>query len=160
VENHYVRSNPRLFHEIRAGHYVEIPGNVCTYCGDPATVRDHFLPVAVAASMQFGPKLKLILPSCVECNGIASDHAFKTVADKRLFIQARLAKKYRSLVNSPSWTESELEELGWSMRTLIQAEIARKTHILARLKWLNAPSAESLLLSVVPGSGSAPRSVE
>ena len=80
---------------------------------------------------------KFLVPSCGECNGIASDRMFKTVAAKRRFIHQRLKQKYKRLLAMPAWTDAEKERLGWTLRSHIEAGMAQKSALEQRLAWRN-----------------------
>ena len=113
---------------------------VCVYCGDRATGLDHFVPVSLAslfAGTEIEVRGRFLLPSCGDCNGRASNKIFRTVAAKRRWIQASLRKSYRKLLVSPDWTQAEVEELEWTLRTAVMALQAKKRRVLARLMWRN-----------------------
>ena len=112
----------------------------CLYCGLPADTKDHFIPRVYVSRMtqiraDLGAKAKLIVPACRECNSTAGDHIFDTISEKRTFIKQQYRKKYRKLLESPNWTEDELNQLGLSLQTTIRASQAGKELMKARLRW-------------------------
>jgi hypothetical protein len=120
--------------------YRHVRSRACIYCGLRATTVDHFVPLSVVqmlASCGESVTGKFLLPSCGECNQIASDHVFPTVAAKRRFIHAKLRKKYRRVLAMPDWAQDEREELGWSLRTSVDAGMAQKSVLQQRLAWRN-----------------------
>jgi hypothetical protein len=105
-----------------------------------ATTTDHFVPLSVVQMLAGCGEIvtgKFLLPSCGECNAIASDNPFRTVAAKRRFIHAKLRKKYRRVLAMPDWSEDEREELGWTLRTSVDAGMAQKNVLEQRLAWRN-----------------------
>src|SRR3990167_6379354 len=91
----------------------------CTYCGCPATDREHVTPLSWIKKYQelkdMGididvPK-EVIVPSCQECNKLAYDRLFENVRTKKHYINAKIADKYRKLLDSPDWEDEELVEL-------------------------------------------------
>lgn len=110
----------------------------CAYCGELATCQDHVLPVVVAA--RFGglaewEHLKLLIPACFECNGIAGGKFFRTLTAKRRYIQNKLRKKYRKLLAMPDWSEEDLASCGPNLRASIETALTERRVILARLAW-------------------------
>ena len=126
----------RAYHQF----YRRVKGRGCVYCGLRATTNDHFVPISVVNMLQECMDQvpgKFLLPSCGECNGIASDRVFPTVAAKRRFIHARLKQKYRRVLALPEWSQAEREELGWTLRTSVDAGLAQKSVLTQRLAWRN-----------------------
>ena len=124
-------------------------GGICVYCGVPATTIDHFVPISVVASISSLLNTKtarVLIPSCGECNCIASDKIFPTVGAKRRYVQKRLAAKYRLLTLSPDWTEDELDELEYVLQDFIRGQQRKKQWLLARLSWRNKHNAAAVQL--------------
>lgn len=72
----------------------------CVYCGEPWSVLDHFPALANAAyySAYKPHTIFMLLPSCEECNALASDSMNETIDDRRDFVKRRLKRKYRSQI--------------------------------------------------------------
>lgn len=126
-------SNIRL-----AGAYRRIAENshTCGYCGMPADTLDHFTPVSVGAVLTaLGIKFKrYLIPACRECNILAGSKLFKTIGQKRHYIKQRLRQRYKKQLNCPNWTQDELEDLGWNLRSMIEKTLTAKTTIKERLR--------------------------
>ena len=109
----------------------------CIYCGDPATTKDHVPPKKwlklFATHRKFCTENKVIVPSCGNCNGILGGHPLFTIEERRAYVRTYLWRKFARLLMSPGWKESELEELGPSLRTYIKAQQSRKAHIQRRI---------------------------
>lgn len=110
----------------------------CIYCGDIANSRDHFIPRAFVKRIEdlgWADKDNIIVPACTECNSTAGSKVFATISEKRKYIHEQYKKKYKKLLEMPSWTEDELEEYGHSLRTHIKHSLTAKDEIRARLRW-------------------------
>ena len=79
----------------------------------------------------------VLVPACGECNAIASDRVFKTIAVKRRFIHDRLRRKHASVLGMPEWSEAEISELGYGLQTVVRAGLAQKRVLQQRLAWRN-----------------------
>jgi hypothetical protein len=113
---------------------------LCVYCGQKASTLDHFVPLSVIymlSDIRGVPREKITLECCSECNGIAGSNVFKSVAHKRSYIFAALREKYQRLLDTPEWSENELDELGYALRTFVAAGLQRREWIAERLKWSN-----------------------
>ena len=163
-------SSPRRRAAIRlAGRFkrLVISQGSCVYCGAYPTTIDHFAPASVIAAIMALDDLEVsgrfLVPTCGECNTIASNRIFPTIAAKRRYIQSRLRWKYRKLLarrvdptlpklGEPGWHQQCLE-LGLDPRDmLVQAALAdaeRKRFIEARLQWHNGMNNEPARLAGV-----------
>lgn len=120
--------------------YRAIHDPACIYCGLRATTKDHFVPISVVAMLAAANAPvtgKFLLPCCGECNSIASNSVFRTVAAKRRYIHDRLRRKYAAVLGMPEWSERERDELGWTLRSHIEAGMAQKSVLEQRLAWRN-----------------------
>lgn len=111
-------------------------GDRCTYCGLPATERDHVIPWSYAGR---GPKRTFdeddCVPACRECNALAGAKIFESLEEKADYIQFRLAERYKRLVKTPFWTEEQVTDLGPSLRRSVVVWKEAKDIVEKRLKW-------------------------
>ncbi len=109
----------------------------CVYCGLPADTRDHFVPKAFREKIQdLGwVRNRLIVPACNECNRTAGDKVFRTMKQKRGYIHERYRIKYRRILEMPSWSDEDLEELGYGLRTTVVAGLNARLTLRERLRW-------------------------
>lgn len=109
----------------------------CVYCGRPSTCLDHFVPLDHVYSMSSIGEYpnRITVESCYECNAIASDSVFNTLADKRKFIQRELRERYGKLLHTPKWTEQELNHLGPGLSRYIRCGQLVKEVIQQRILW-------------------------
>ena len=124
----------------------------CTYCGDPADARDHVIP-QVMGFLQSDEYFNLVVPTCTSCNSHAGYNLFATVAERRRFIQKQIAKKHKKLLDTPDWTEGELEEMSWNMRALIEEVMKKKAWLKRRIAYNVEKSSDRAVI----GSGTALR---
>jgi hypothetical protein len=124
----------------------------CVYCGVRATCRDHFLPLSVmtliADSIEH-VRGKVLIPSCAECNALAGNKVFPTIAAKRRYIQSRIRKRYRQTLGLPAWSDHELDELGYALNDFVQAGLEKQRWLLERLAWRNTSNSDCVQLAAV-----------
>ena len=120
--------------------YYDLEYPVCLYCGDPKEEREHVLPQAKAKNFvsEKYDYISWIVPSCWECNSIASDKLFKTFGDKQKYIHIGIREKYFRQLES-DWTDTEIEELGHSLKTIILNDQKVAKWIKKRLRYRMGP---------------------
>ena len=85
---------------------ITIKGNKCVYCGDDANSKEHFPP----SSYSIGG---LILPSCLECNIIASNK-YPFDFDKRCkYVQDQIRVKYKKVLKLSD--DHDLTDMDYSL---------------------------------------------
>lgn len=97
------------------------------------------------------------VPACTECNSTAGANVFATIAEKRAAIHDRYRRKYAKLLASQFWTEQELSELGYELRSRVEAGELKRLRLLLRLAWPYDPAdeIEALTLSQIRRGGPA-----
>ena len=91
-------------------------GRHCAHCGDFYECRDHVIPVSWESVFRSYKKGHTV-PACALCNQLAGDYVPYSFADKASFLIGRYQKKFRRLIRLPHWTEDEIAELYYGMRT-------------------------------------------
>jgi hypothetical protein len=100
----------------------------CVYCGDQAEAIDPYTPKHVAERK---------IPICNECNRDAGAYPFRTVDDKARHILVIYRIKYQQqLKDISSYTEEDLEEYGFMLRTHMQRTVEYRRALRDRLRWL------------------------
>ena len=101
---------------------------VCAYCGRPANEREHVIPKCTGFSTY-------ILPSCGECNRLASGTFYWGYKEKLQGIKERRQNKYQKILKMPEHTEEELNELSGTLKAKIISKLVLKEIILQQLSW-------------------------
>ena len=111
----------------------------CTYCGLPATDREHVIPkthAAVIAEMGLvKPQHFLVVPACKECNILAGRHVFPTITEKHAYLHRILRKRYQKYLDIPVWTEEKFREMSKGLIGMIRRRIAIQAITKRRLLW-------------------------
>ena len=113
----------------------------CVYCGLVASTVDHVVPrsyrsmIADWRKQEGWEKIPDTVPCCSQCNSIAGANIFASLKEKREYIKDRLRYKYRRLLASAFWNESEIQGLGKSLRSHIEKAERKKIIVLLRLAW-------------------------
>jgi hypothetical protein len=102
----------------------------CAYCGEHSEHEEHLVPYSFirrhnSANNQQEGWWTWILPSCSECNYIASNQVFVSVQLKRSYIRERLRAKYSDAFVEGEWTDEEIDDLGPGLRQFVMASQAR-----------------------------------
>lgn len=110
-------------------------GEPCAYCGLLATDREHVTPRAwiekckslKSSGVDVEIPKEIIVPSCRECNLVASDRIFESFQEKRKYIREKIYKRHKKHITQELWRDEEIDELGGRLRELIffQNEIAK-----------------------------------
>ena len=125
------------------GEYCHIDNlGFCIYCGDRATSQDHFTPLSFVAAVQslgmsVSAKVKVLLPSCLECNHLAGAKIFNSIHAKRCYIQKQLRRRYRKILQMPEWEGQDLTRLGPFLSRFVRDEIKKRAWLEERLAWRN-----------------------
>lgn len=75
------------------------------------------------------------VPSCRECVELASRIVAQTIGGKRREIHHWLAIRYGRILELPAWSDDELDELGYNLKTDVVAGQRRRRQIANRLAW-------------------------
>lgn len=111
----------------------------CYYCGCRATSVDHVPPVSIRPTlMQFGMQKTFPffeVDACQECNSLLGTRAIWFKSKRKRFIKLALRLRYTKLLHTPRWTEEEIAELGYTLKTTVQSGIALSEWIRQRIAW-------------------------
>lgn len=131
--------SPRKLLEKHAGKYSLLTRSYnCTYCGDPADGFDHVTPISVVVTLEelgFQFDKKQLVRCCNECNSLAGRQVFQRVKEKRAWLKARLRKRHKKMLEIPEWTDKELQEVDYTLRSVLEESLRQKARILRRLAW-------------------------
>ncbi|MCD4760255.1 HNH endonuclease [archaeon] len=114
----------------------------CFYCGEDANTKDHIIPVSYYYSgkrqnrhftSDYGKEN--IVDCCRECNCIAGNKVFDNVYKKKEYIQERLTRKYKKVINSPFWSEEDINAMGKMLKREIKIQQMARSWALNRINY-------------------------
>jgi hypothetical protein len=125
----------------------------------PSESDDHMVPLSFYKAAMDCVEMEhwrfFLVPSCQECNNMAGDHVFKTVSQKRRYIQERLKCRYKKIIAIPFWDEEEIQSLSEDFARYVRHGLKLKTIIWQRITYRGrpAPNAERRFLPNARGNG-------
>lgn len=110
----------------------------CHYCGEPATCEDHVIPHSLTHRQDtnrtgYGVDT---LPACSECNTLLTNHIHDSLYERQERVYQCLTLRYSKEIKGEAWTQEELDELGYTLRSEGEAFNRRKTQIMRRLVYM------------------------
>lgn len=96
--------------------------NLCAYCGETASHRDHVPPVSWFSTRNRRHPHSYSMPwvwACAECNHQLWNLMLLTIEDRSRYLYEKYKQKYKKLLKSPKWTDIDLEELGTNLKQSI-----------------------------------------
>ncbi len=110
----------------------------CIYCGDPATVHEHLIPLSFLESRQRKSDGRYLRgESCADCNRLLGDRFFDTLDDRVRFVNQKL-RAIDAKVRVAGWTGDELADMGHSMRSHIRNQQRVKAKASRRAAWVDS----------------------
>jgi len=106
----------------------------CTYCGEDAEEIDHCIPRGLTGSIKTNKSRGVRTYSCAECNSALSGRAFSTFYDRMSYARKKVEQR---VSKASKWTQKEIDELDYSLATVIVAGSKKKEKSDSRMKWLN-----------------------
>lgn len=110
----------------------------CSYCGQPAQALDHVIPLSVASSeaRKNGSltNRKTCVPCCTECNSVLGNKAFYTVGARAGYLAKRYPSRYKKLLRFPPWSSEELQDVGYTLRHIIDQDTKAKHETRLRIE--------------------------
>lgn len=110
----------------------------CAYCGERYTDIEHLVPHAWFEKVSAGEPGDFwtwLIPSCSECNNLASDQLFSSPSKKREYIHERLRGRYSFAFDSEPWEQKEIDELGPNLRQFVSASQAKALNVIERVQY-------------------------
>lgn len=89
----------------------------CSYCGDARECRDHIVPSSYH-SLRKTFRTSMCVSSCHQCNTILSDLVFNGIMARASFLLSKYQKMLK-LDKTADWGSEEINELDYSLRTLV-----------------------------------------
>lgn len=115
-------------------------GCPCYYCGELATCEDHAFPL-IALHQIYGvadlpsTRLLVIVPACHECNTLLGEKVFDSLPRRKRYIKTRLRKRYKRILEIPSWHPQELQTLNPNFRDYVELGLFQQEALRQRLSW-------------------------
>lgn len=118
----------------------------CYYCGIPATSLDHVIPVSMLAALEalgdddamaaiMGRFRYRVLPACRECNSVLGNKYFDTVGKRREYVKESMRRRYKSVLEMPDWSDSDLATLSPTLQQYVLQALAERTYVRKRIAW-------------------------
>lgn len=117
-------------------------GTLCTYCGEPAVAWDHYLrPYSYDCEVRRRGVSQYdaneVVPSCKECNSILHSKYIPGIVPRCQYLRKKLLSRNRALIENPTWSEEDYEEVYGSLWLYIRSRQAEKARINARISHLS-----------------------
>lgn len=117
---------------------IKYPAGVCIYCGFPSGSRDHLIPRGLSGDAARS-SIVAVVPACSECNSRIQAAATFNVSKRREIAHESIRKSKRHILSAPDWTDEDLAEFGYELRSHIKARRSQKQATLSRLSWPEDP---------------------
>jgi len=115
----------------------------CTYCGsDAGTSVDHVIPVnwfSKRGSRQTpmtGSGIRTW--SCQTCNSGIGDKYFNTFADRTLYVERFLRRRYSRTLSCEDWEPSEIAELSGKLKSYVLNAQKELNLVRSMVEWRNS----------------------
>ena len=110
---------------------------LCTYCGREGDEDEHVIPLSYLGERRLSKENgQWVVQSCRTCNQLGCDSIFFTIPDKAQFILSEYQRKYRKVLGTPNWSDDELADLSYELRTMIEGHITAKSILIEKIKHL------------------------
>lgn len=123
-------------------------GDPCVYCGQESSEWDHVPSMSYVDSLSTEDRNHAHLrklPACHECNPWLNSLKLHTLRERRSYVKRKLRSKYRTWIEMPEWSETELLELSTDdARRYIGAHSRFAQAVRARLAYYGLTSAAIL----------------
>jgi hypothetical protein len=114
-----------------------IEQNNCIYCGGTGELqREHVIPASYIGYRSYDSDRQWIVTACRTCNQLAGSKVFFSIPEKSKYILSRYKIKFKKVLSTPFWNESELRELDYTLRKSVEAGVEAKALLNLRLKHL------------------------
>lgn len=109
----------------------------CVHCGEEAIATDVGVPeLARRPIFHMLSKVGATgLSSCRECLELSAKVDARTIGEKRRAIHHWLSVRYGRVLELPAWDDDELNELGYNLKTDVEAGQIRRREIVSRITW-------------------------
>ena len=125
----------------RYTYWRDNPGSLpaCYYCGMPADSIDHVPPQSARPRLAelglAGHYPHAEVDACRECNCLLGARPLWRLYERKLFIKKALRKKYRKVLRMKEFSDSELAQFGYNLKTMIISRSIMAEIVRARIAW-------------------------
>lgn len=122
---------------------------ICTYCGTPAFEQDHVIPWSWtsdrARKSHAGAMPGLKTWACRECNQFLGNTIFPSFAERVIYANLCLAKKYRRIVMGAMWSRGEISELKGMLKVYVAGKQHTRDLLAGRVDWIYSSTFAEIL---------------
>jgi hypothetical protein len=108
----------------------------CVYCGDWNECRDHRVPIDWPGNRR-NYEAGDIVSICRECSVLLSNFSKVTLSSRTQYLIRAYEKRAAKWLRVPSWSEQELQEMGYGMQTQIRRALMVQSIYMAKLRNLD-----------------------
>lgn len=108
----------------------------CYYCGEPGNHRDHTVPSSYSQNTRSFDVSGIVI-ACPECNQLLGNKIFSSMMERSQYLIDRISKRHKAALNTPDWSERELNKLEANLRAYVEASLRDRDIILRRLEHLS-----------------------
>ena len=108
---------------------------ICFYCGVPGNHRDHVHPVKARGTARRYVNQELVY-SCQECNNALGAQVFPTIEERVAYLIPFYVSRYSLNKRVTEWDQEDLNELGFALRSSIEAGVRERQEAERRVMYL------------------------
>lgn len=113
----------------------------CIYCGsDSSLIKEHVIPASFFGYRSSDSDKQWIVTACETCNLLAGSFTCFSIPEKTAYILTRYKMKYRKLLETPHWSEEELNGLDYTLRMSVIGALEAKSVLGLRIRHLESVS--------------------
>lgn len=132
MNNNLVKRNNKFLYK----KHSSLSYYICYYCSSYANTKDHCPAICY---VEFFPNHeKVMVRSCILCNGLLSSNPFHTLESRCYFLLKKYKSKYKKLLNSVDWNDDEINELEYSLKSKILSFSNNKSLINKKINYLQS----------------------
>jgi len=118
-----------------------IEQRTCIYCGsDSSLIKEHVIPASFFGWRSSDSDKQWIVTGCETCNKLAGSYTCFSIPEKSTYLIKRYKQYFKKVLSTPFWTEEELGELQYTLRTAVITGLEAKGVINQKLKHLTEVS--------------------
>jgi len=112
----------------------------CCYCGVTEDIQfHHVIPISFSNKKRVRRELHLrqnTVGCCGQCNRLLTNYFPMTIPEGAEYLERRLVLKYKKVLDSPLWSDEELEKMGEKMMRRIVHQMSLRLALIERLRHL------------------------